>query len=65
MLVPYTHISQLTEDQKQRLKAFLGGRILEGHAYVQFEGMTLSVREVQMLQQLWESQAKPRQILHG
>jgi hypothetical protein len=65
MLVPYTHISQLTEDQKQRLKTFLGGRILEGHAYVQFEGMTLSVREVQMLQQLWESQAKPRQILHG
>ena len=65
MLVSYTEISQLTEAQKQRLKTFLGGRILEGHAYVQFEGMTLSVREVQMLQQLWESQAKPRQILHG
>jgi len=65
MLVPYTHISQLTEDQKQRLKTFLGGRILEGHVYVQFEGMTLLVREVQSLQQLWESQAKPRQILHG
>ena len=65
MLVPYTHISQLTEDQKQRLKTFLGGRILEGHVYVQFEGMTLLVREVQSLQKLWESQAKPRQILHG
>ena len=65
MLVQYTHTSQLTEDQKQRLKTFIGGRILEGHAYVQFEGMTLSVTEVKSLQNLWEAQAKPRQILHG
>ena len=65
MLVPYTNISNLTSDQKQRLKAFVGGRVLEGHSYVQFEGMTLSVKEVQGLQRLWEAENKPRQILHG
>lgn len=65
MLVPYTHISELTEEQKQRLKAFLGGRILEGSAYVQFEGLTLSVREVQSLQKTWESQNSTRKILLG
>jgi len=27
--------------------------------------MTLSVTEVKSLQNLWEAQAKPRQILHG
>ena len=65
MLVEYTQIARLTSDQKQRLRTFLGGRILEGHAYVQFEGMTLSVKEVQGLQRLWEAENKPRQILHG
>lgn len=65
MLVQYTHITDLTEEQKQRLKTFLGGRILEGSAYVQFEGLTLSVREVQSLQQTWESQNNNRKMLLG
>jgi hypothetical protein len=66
MLVPYTHITELSTEQKQRLKTFLGSRILEGHAFVQFEGMTLSVNEVRSQQKIWEAEsASKRQILHG
>ena len=66
MLVPYTHISSLSPDQKQRLKVFLGGRIIEGHAFMQFEGMTLSIGEVRSLQQMWENETpRARQVLLG
>jgi len=67
MLVQYTHISQLTTEQQQRLKTFIGGRILEGQAYVQFEGLTLSVSEVRARQKTWEAESRQntRQILRG
>ena len=66
MLVPYTHTSSLSQEQKQRLKAFLAGRVLEGHAFVQFEGMTLSIGEVRSLQRVWEAETpRTRQVLLG
>lgn len=67
MLVQYTHIKDLSEDQKQRLKTFLGGRILEGHAFMQFEGMALSTIEVGAQQKVWEAESRctTRKILLG
>lgn len=66
MLVTYTHITALTPDQKQRLKAYLSHAVLEGHAIVQFEGMTLSVNELRAQQRIWEQERhQSRQVLLG
>lgn len=66
MLVTYTHISELTQDQKQRLKAYLSHAVLEGHAVVQFEGMALSVNELRAQKRIWEQERQQsRQVLLG
>jgi hypothetical protein len=50
MLVQYTHLSELTAEQKIRLQNILRSNILEGRSFIQFEGMTLSVNEIKALQ---------------
>ena len=66
MLVTYTHISELTADQRQRLKTYLCHAVLEGHAVVQFEGMALSVNELRVQKQIWEQERQQnRQVLLG
>lgn len=50
MLVQYTHLSELSTEQKNRLQNILSTNILEGRKFIQFEGMTLSVNELKALQ---------------
>jgi hypothetical protein len=64
MLVTYTHISELTTEQKQRLKAYLTHAVLEGLAHIQFEGKVLSISEVKSFQKE-ERQKSGRQVLLG
>lgn len=67
MLVPYTKISDLSPEQKQRLKAMLSRVVLEGRTIFEFEGAVLSINEVKAQKRVWEGEGKPssRQVLLG
>jgi hypothetical protein len=65
MLVKYTQISSLPEDQRARLKATIGRLQLEGYAHFTFEGLTFSKADLLAHFPRNEQQKPPRQPLFG
>lgn len=55
MLVQYTPVSSLTEQEKLRLRVMMNQMVLEGRAYIDFFGKYLSVNELLALKRTWES----------
>ena len=53
MLVQYTKIGSLSQEQQSRLKAIFSKAMLENMAHVQFEGFTLSASELKQYQNVW------------
>lgn len=55
MLVTYTPVSTLSEQEKLQLRVMLGRMVLEGRAYIDFFGKYLAVSELMALKRTWES----------
>lgn len=56
MLIEYTHLSQLSAPELQRLKALVCTSLNEGP--MRFEGKFLSLAELNAQKQIWENEAR-------
>lgn len=67
MLVEYTSISTLSENELAALKAaVMSGAQLEGQQYFSFGGKTFSISEITSAKRMWEHQWRgPGQQLNG